>query len=932
MDTPAPRHPTRHILRSFGLGELDAISAGAVIRHLEDCPDCRRWVEELSPDTFLRAIRDVHAAAGNPAAGRSDSGSTRSYHEKAKAPAPPPVSTLPPGLVNHPDYEIREELGRGGMGVVYLAHNRLMGRDEVLKVIGRHITERPGILDRFQREIRSIAKLQHANIVTAYTAFRLDGGLAFAMEYVQGLDLSKLVKINGPLPVLHACYFAHQAALGLQHAHERGTVHRDIKPQNLMLTHDGKLRVVKILDFGLAKATREEKLDSGLTGEGQALGTPDYIAPEQILRPSAADIRADIYSLGCTLYYLLTGHPPFQADTLYDVYQAHMSQNADPLNLVRPEVPTELAAIAAKMMAKEPTRRFQTPVDVAQALTPFFKKGAVPFNSAGAEVSRVPPTTVDGAGPGATSATTLLGTDGAGPDLRTPGKTTPASPEARGESPKEFQEKVSSPDVAAPVARVRRPRSTWMWPVAAAGVIALVLCTAWLAGILRLNTPQGMLVVENIPESTELFVDGGKVALQIPGAARLEITVPAGKHGVEVRRGAVTLYGEQVTVAEGGRTPVAVRFERGPAEVNAPSAGHPVRTHAAGDAPAAPEPSATAATPSVVGAPHRTDAQADKPPAAPEARPTMASSKVRTTPDTAGDQPSSLPDEIDPIQPPRVVESKSVVRLRGTVGDVAVGAGGRYLFLILDRLKKIAVFDVNAVAVVKTLNIASDGVLVTAGAKKLVVVYPDQGIVQRWSLDNFQKELVQKFPFRCVIKAIAMGSNSDGPLLVYWALGTSQADPAAMSLLDISSLKPLKDLRQGGPQRNANPRLAGTGAITLFGHLGLSSSALHLRAAASGEVFGMWSASVSPQGLGSLALRGKTAEAYYEHTSVGHVVPGADGRVLYTPTAGCTTKSLRRSSAACPKMSRPSPRPTPFFALAFLVCCLLSSGREPSRR
>src|SRR5436309_3209314 len=111
------------------------------------------------------------------------------------------------------------------------------------------------------------------------------------MEYVHGLDLSKLVKVNGPLPVLHACYFAYQAASGLQHAHERGTVHRDIKPHNLMLTHDGKLRVVKILDFGLAKATREEKLDSGLTGEGQALGTPDYIAPEQILNASSADIR-----------------------------------------------------------------------------------------------------------------------------------------------------------------------------------------------------------------------------------------------------------------------------------------------------------------------------------------------------------------------------------------------------------------------------------------------------------------------------------------------------------------------------------------------------------------------------------------------------------------------------------------------------------------
>jgi hypothetical protein len=660
-----------------------------------------------------------------------------------------------------------------------------------------------------------------------------------------------------------------------------------------MLTHDGKLRVVKILDFGLAKATREEKLDSGLTGEGQALGTPDYIAPEQILRPSAADIRADIYSLGCTLYYLLTGHPPFQADTLYDVYQAHMSQNADPLNLVRPEVPTELAAIAAKMMAKEPTRRFQTPVDVAQALTPFFKKGAVPFNSAGAEVSRVPPTTVDGAGPGATSATTLLGTDGAGPDLRTPGKTTPASPEARGESPKEFQEKVSSPDVAAPVARVRRPRSTWMWPVSAAGVIALVLCTVWLAGILRLKTPQGMLVVENIPESTELFVDGGKVALQIPGAARMEITVPAGKHGVEVRRGAVTLYGEQVTVAEGGRTPVVVRFERGTAEAGAPLAGQPIRTHAAGDAPAAPKPSATAATSRAVVAAQRIDAQSDKPPP-PEARPKVANATIPSAHETDADEPSSLADESTPIQPPRIVATKSVIKLPGIVGDVAVGAAGRYLFLVLRRSKKIAVFDVNAAAIVKSLPIASDEVLVAAGSEMLVLVYPDQKVVQRWSLDTFEKGLTKPFPIRGVIKAIAMGSNSKGPLLVHWAVGSSALDKGVTSLLDMSSLKPVTGLRNAGPQQNNDPKLAGTGAIAINSMMGSSyRDLIHLRAAASGDMFGMWCTSHSPSGLCTVVLRGKTVESYYDHNSVGHVVPGPDGRFLYTGSGGIYDQEVK---------------------------------------
>ena len=274
------------------------------------------------------------------------------------------------------------------MGVVFLAHNRIMGLDEVLKVIGPDIIERPGVFDRFLREIRAVARLQHPNIVAAHAAFRCGESLVFAMEYVEGLDLARMVRAKGPMPVGHACYFVHQAALGLQHAHEAGMVHRDIKPGNLMLTHKAGKAVIKVLDFGLAKAGSEQKvLDlvpaganrelrgaGGLTSAGQMLGTPDFIAPEQIDDAQKADIRADIYSLGCTLYYLLSGSPPFQAATLYDLLQAHHSMDARLLNFVRPEVPSELAALVAKMMAKEPRRRFQTPSEVAKALAPFFKE------------------------------------------------------------------------------------------------------------------------------------------------------------------------------------------------------------------------------------------------------------------------------------------------------------------------------------------------------------------------------------------------------------------------------------------------------------------------------------------------------------------------------------------------------------------------------
>jgi serine/threonine protein kinase len=297
-------------------------------------------------------------------------------------------SPLPAALANHPDYEIIRQLGHGGMGVVFLAHNRLLGRDEVLKVMGQHIVEQPGVLDRFLREIRAVAKLRHPNIVSAYSAFRCGESLVFAMEYVEGLDLARMVKAKGPMPTAHVCYFVHQAALGLQHAHEEGMVHRDIKPGNLMLSRNKDRAVIKLLDFGLSKASREQKvmdLQRGgsnlqgeapgtLTGAGEMLGTPDFVAPEQIVDAQRADIRADIYSLGCTLYYLLSGRPPFQTTTHQNVLQAHQSVDARLLNLVRPEVPPELAALVAKMMAKEPGQRFQTPAEVAQALVPFFSR------------------------------------------------------------------------------------------------------------------------------------------------------------------------------------------------------------------------------------------------------------------------------------------------------------------------------------------------------------------------------------------------------------------------------------------------------------------------------------------------------------------------------------------------------------------------------
>ena len=210
-----------------------------------------------------------------------------------------------------PGYEILGELGRGGMGVVYLAKNVLMNRLEVLKVANKALLDRqPGAAERFLREIRAAAQLGHENVVKAYSALKVGELLVFAMEYVEGEDLAKLVKRKGPLPVAHACHYISQAATGLQHAHEQGMIHRDVKPPNLILMRIGKKHVIKILDFGLAKAVQEGDSLTDLTGQGAMLGTPAYMAPEQAQDAASADIRADIYSLGCTLYFLLAGRRP----------------------------------------------------------------------------------------------------------------------------------------------------------------------------------------------------------------------------------------------------------------------------------------------------------------------------------------------------------------------------------------------------------------------------------------------------------------------------------------------------------------------------------------------------------------------------------------------------------------------------------------------
>jgi serine/threonine protein kinase/Leucine-rich repeat (LRR) protein len=267
-------------------------------------------------------------------------------------------------------YILLERLGEGGMGQVFKARHRNLGRIVALKLIRKERLDNPAIVKRFQREVRAAAALSHANIVLAYDADEVNGTQILVMECVEGgTDLGRLLQKRGPLPVAQACDYVRQAALGLQHAHERGLVHRDIKPGNLLVTADGK--TVKVLDMGLARLEHRGEASatsSTMTQEGAVMGTANYMAPEQARDSHHADIRADLYSLGCTLYYLLTGRVPFPTGSMAEKLLKHQFHEPPPLERLRPDVPPGVVAVVRKLMAKQPEHRYQTPAEAATAL------------------------------------------------------------------------------------------------------------------------------------------------------------------------------------------------------------------------------------------------------------------------------------------------------------------------------------------------------------------------------------------------------------------------------------------------------------------------------------------------------------------------------------------------------------------------------------
>jgi serine/threonine protein kinase len=261
-------------------------------------------------------------------------------------------------------YKLLGQIGKGGMSHVYLAEHVLMERRVAIKVLPRQRVKDRSYLSRFQLEARAAARLDDVNIVRVFDIDNEGDTHYIVMEYVEGRDLHQTVSQNGPLPFVTAVRYVAQVATGLQHAHEMGLVHRDIKPANCLLDQHG---TVKLLDMGLAKLNDDET-SLTLANDENVLGTADYLAPEQALNSHAADARADIYSLGCTLYFLLVGRPPFPDGTISERLLKHQVEEPESLLKIRPDTPLSLVDLCARMMAKKPDDRPQTAGDVARLM------------------------------------------------------------------------------------------------------------------------------------------------------------------------------------------------------------------------------------------------------------------------------------------------------------------------------------------------------------------------------------------------------------------------------------------------------------------------------------------------------------------------------------------------------------------------------------
>jgi serine/threonine protein kinase len=367
--------PNPDMLADYVLGRVSEADLSSIASHVEACPACQSQLETMDglSDTVITCLR--HAAAADEADSADDSllnevlskiesitsaSGSDSHDHVHEAVLPLQIG----------QYRLVEKLGQGSMGAVYKAFHTKLKRTVAVKLLPEYRQRSPQAVIRFHREMEAVGRVDHPNIVRAHDAGEADGQFFLVMEFVEGVTLSSLMHSVGRLDVANACDIVRQAAVGLQHAHEHGLVHRDVKPSNLMLTTTG---VVKVLDLGLARLQVEVCSDGDATGSGQIMGTADYMAPEQGSNPRDADARADVYALGCTLYFFLAGRPPFgdqRHSTFLEKVIAHANEDVVPIDRIRPDVPTQLVALLNRMLAKSPADRCSTAAEVAESLAP----------------------------------------------------------------------------------------------------------------------------------------------------------------------------------------------------------------------------------------------------------------------------------------------------------------------------------------------------------------------------------------------------------------------------------------------------------------------------------------------------------------------------------------------------------------------------------
>ncbi len=374
----ATQCPTAERLQALAHGRLSDEQSDELFNHVRSCEACTSELETIQDgeDSLITSLREPDELAvfdDEPDCQVAVAKALGALAKGGEATDDDLSDRLPQTIG---EYEVVRPLGRGGMGTVFLARHTKLRREAALKILAGHRLADPRMRDRFDAEMRAVGKLSHPNIVTAHDAREVDGTAVLVTEYIDGFDLGELVSRIGPLAVADACEIGRQVAAALDYTSRQGFVHRDVKPSNIMLSQAGE---VKLLDLGLARFQidgdeQAEMSGAGMTGTGQTMGTADYVAPEQVTDSRSVDVRADLYSLGCTLFTLLTGRAPFtgrEYSTAFAKMTAHVSQRPPSLADFLPGAPAQLIKLVESLLAKDPDKRPQSPQAVAGTLAAF---------------------------------------------------------------------------------------------------------------------------------------------------------------------------------------------------------------------------------------------------------------------------------------------------------------------------------------------------------------------------------------------------------------------------------------------------------------------------------------------------------------------------------------------------------------------------------